>query len=228
MLASRELTIVWGDTPHYWEWTSVPWSRFAEVASLQAVCWFEIRGKINTCLLSPTTNYAAYLVFQAEHSYGFEDIPIESSIRIIGNETTSKIIYLASYKSESEEAEHDLEHEYLSIEDVRSWINDNLSQLYSSPGNDLLGFDDVKTWMNNNLMKLFVSQEHQEPSASMRSDLSYPKKREDNWFEIEVGEFFIEEGEDMELEMTLMEVKAGHWKNGLIVEGIEIRPKGDL
>ncbi|RVX07371.1 F-box protein PP2-B1 [Vitis vinifera] len=230
MLASRELTIIWGDTPGYWEWTSLPESRFPEVAYLQAVCWFEIRGKINTCMLSPRTNYAAYLVFHAGRSHGFEDVPVESSIEIVGNETTTRVIYLARYRSE-EQAEHDdLEYECVSIEDVRSWINDNLTQLYSSqePGKALLGLEDVKTWMNSNVMKLFSSQENEEPTSSIRSDLPYPKKREDSWFEIELGEFFIEGGEDTELEITLMEVKAGHWKDGLIVEGIEIRPKGDL
>lgn len=227
MLGSRDLTIIWGDTPYYWEWTSLPESRFPEVASLQAVCWFEIRGKINTSLLSPGTKYAAYLVFQAHHSFGFEDVPVESSIHILENHTTTKTIYLSSYRSEEKRVEPDVEYDYLSIEEVRSWINDNLSQLYSSPGNELLGFEAVSTWMGNNLKKLFVSQQSQEPDSSRSGDSSsYPKEREDKWYEIELGEFFIEGGEDMELEMSLMEVKAGHWKNGLIVEGIEIRPKG--
>nr|TKS11172.1 F-box family protein [Populus alba] len=53
----------------------------------------------------------------------------------------------------------------------------------------------------------------------------YPNKREDGWLEIELGEFFCKEGEDGELEMSVQEVKGGDWKGGLIVEGIEIRPK---
>jgi hypothetical protein len=53
----------------------------------------------------------------------------------------------------------------------------------------------------------------------------YPKKRGDGWLEIELGEFFCKEGEDRELEMSVQEVKGGDWKGGLIVEGIEIRPK---
>ncbi|XP_073262241.1 putative F-box protein PP2-B12 isoform X1 [Populus alba] len=55
----------------------------------------------------------------------------------------------------------------------------------------------------------------------------YPNKREDGWLEIELGEFFCKEGEDGELEMSVQEVKGGDWKGGLIVEGIEIRPKED-
>ncbi|KAJ6758697.1 hypothetical protein OIU74_025365 [Salix koriyanagi] len=57
------------------------------------------------------------------------------------------------------------------------------------------------------------------------SDGHYPKKRGDGWLEIELGDFFCKEGEDGELEMSVQEVKSGNWKGGLIVEGIEIRPK---
>ena len=52
-----------------------------------------------------------------------------------------------------------------------------------------------------------------------------PKLREDGWLEIEIGEYFNEEGEETELEMCVMEVKGGNWKSGLIIQGIEIRPK---
>ncbi|GMY14099.1 F-box protein At2g02240-like [Fagus crenata] len=52
----------------------------------------------------------------------------------------------------------------------------------------------------------------------------YPKERADGWLEIELGEFF-NGGEDGELEMSILEVKGGDWKGGLIVQGIEIRPK---
>ncbi|XP_057962748.1 F-box protein PP2-B15-like [Malania oleifera] len=51
-------------------------------------------------------------------------------------------------------------------------------------------------------------------------------EREDGWMEIELGEFFIngDEGCD-EVKMSLMEVKGHHLKGGLIIEGIEVRPK---
>ncbi|XWS42924.1 hypothetical protein CRYUN_Cryun16bG0055500 [Craigia yunnanensis] len=56
------------------------------------------------------------------------------------------------------------------------------------------------------------------------SDDQYPKGRVDGWLEIELGEFFNEGCIDGELEMSLLEVKAGHWKGGLVIQGIEIRP----
>lgn len=53
----------------------------------------------------------------------------------------------------------------------------------------------------------------------------YPKEREDGWLEIELGEFFNKGGEDKEVEMGVHEITSGDWKGGLVVQGIEIRPK---
>ncbi|XP_050384445.1 putative F-box protein PP2-B12 [Argentina anserina] len=45
------------------------------------------------------------------------------------------------------------------------------------------------------------------------------------WLEIEMGEFFCEGGEDEDLIMSCLANGDGHWKRGLIVQGIDIRPK---
>ncbi|BAT88125.1 hypothetical protein VIGAN_05156800 [Vigna angularis var. angularis] len=57
--------------------------------------------------------------------------------------------------------------------------------------------------------------------------ISIPLKREDGWMEIELGEFFIDEAEaeaDEEITMNLRE-DGYQLKGGLIIEGIEVRPK---
>ncbi|KAE9598152.1 hypothetical protein Lal_00003917 [Lupinus albus] len=54
-------------------------------------------------------------------------------------------------------------------------------------------------------------------------EIPYPLKREDGWMEIELGEFFSGEGNE-EVKMTLREV-GYRLKGGLVLEGIEIRPK---
>ncbi|KAK4851010.1 hypothetical protein QYF36_011771 [Acer negundo] len=53
------------------------------------------------------------------------------------------------------------------------------------------------------------------------------REREDGWMEIELGEFFNGElGDvDQDVKMSFKEVKSYHLKGGLIVEGIEVRPK---
>lgn len=58
--------------------------RFKEVATLLAVCWFEIKSKIEARLLSPTTAYVAYLVFKMRRrKNGFKSLPINASVRFV-------------------------------------------------------------------------------------------------------------------------------------------------
>ncbi|PHT66824.1 hypothetical protein T459_31249 [Capsicum annuum] len=74
MVSARELVISWGDTPHYWVWSYRPDSRFSEVADLRFVYWHDMRGRIDTRLLSKRTKYVVYLVFKvAGGSYGLEN-----------------------------------------------------------------------------------------------------------------------------------------------------------
>lgn len=51
------------------------------------------------------------------------------------------------------------------------------------------------------------------------------RERGDGWLELELGEFFNEAGDDGAVMMELRETQSGRWKKGLIVHGIEIRPK---
>ena len=53
-----------------------------------------------------------------------------------------------------------------------------------------------------------------------------PRARGDGWMEVEMGEFFNEQGEDGSVLCGLKEVDNYNRKSGLIVEGIELRPKG--
>ncbi|KAL4296029.1 hypothetical protein GQ457_12G001900 [Hibiscus cannabinus] len=84
MLGARELTIIWGDTPSYWTWTSQPHSRFPEVAKLRFVWWLEMKGTVETRILSPNTKYAAYLVFKLKSSgaTGFKDRHVELNVSV--------------------------------------------------------------------------------------------------------------------------------------------------
>lgn len=52
-----------------------------------------------------------------------------------------------------------------------------------------------------------------------------PREREDGWLEIELGEFFNDGSDGEEVRMSVKEVKGVQLKGGLIVEGIELRPK---
>ncbi|GLT87662.1 hypothetical protein SLE2022_057320 [Rubroshorea leprosula] len=95
MLASRNLAITWGDTPCYWTWISRPDSSFPEVAKLLIFCWFEITGRIDCCNLSPMTRNNAFLVFKlVAHVIGFQNKPIEATVRIGGTQVSKRIVYV--------------------------------------------------------------------------------------------------------------------------------------
>lgn len=165
VLSAKDLVITWCDTPMYWTWNSNSDSRFAEVAELINVCLFEIRGKINTCLLSPATLYTAYLVFKfASRIDGLDNQPVDVTMKLNEGECGAQTV---------------------------SW----------------------------NAHGRFRST-----SVTVRGKVHYPKERGDGWLEMELGEFLSMKGEDGELEIRLCDA-SGHWKRGLIVEGIEIRPK---
>nr|GMD32045.1 F-box protein PP2-B10-like [Ipomoea batatas] len=200
MLAAKSLQIVWGNDTRYWKWISLAESRFSEAVELLDVCWFEIWGKINTKMLSPGTNYAAYLVFTARPGItGFESQPLEASIRIGEQEATTRTVYLDP-------------------KGVVSWPRHSLGFHHNEP-----------QWARR--MGLFRSRTLQNANAAAAAPENngdeQPKKREDKWMEVELGEVFIRDGGKEEdcIDISLKEVKGGHWKSGIIVLGIEFRPK---
>ncbi|TXG48674.1 hypothetical protein EZV62_024549 [Acer yangbiense] len=54
-----------------------------------------------------------------------------------------------------------------------------------------------------------------------------PQTRGDGWLESELGEFFYGGDEEGELSISILGIHGGHWKGGLVVQGIEIRPKSE-
>ncbi|XP_059440268.1 putative F-box protein PP2-B12 [Corylus avellana] len=174
MLSPKDLLIAWMENPHFWRWTSLPDARLPEVAELIQVWWLEIRGKINTCMLSRATLYTAYLVFNlSSKSRGFVNLPIEAAVR-----WHKRMVFL------------DVKQEGVRVFNPRAGMG---------------SFQELR-WREG--------------------DGECPKKRGDGWLEIELGDFFNGgDDDDDEVEISVLEVKAGMLKSGLIVQGIEIRPK---
>ncbi|XP_065857084.1 F-box protein At2g02240-like [Euphorbia lathyris] len=54
---------------------------------------------------------------------------------------------------------------------------------------------------------------------------THPLERQDGWLEIELGDYFNREDEVGDLEISILEVNRGDWKGGLVIQGIDIRPK---
>ncbi|XP_078440393.1 F-box protein PP2-B1-like [Wolffia australiana] len=62
------------------------------------------------------------------------------------------------------------------------------------------------------------------PRNSPLDNDQLPRERADGWMEIEMGTFFCDDARQGEVEFSLTETVGGHWKYGLLVEGIELRP----
>ncbi|KAM0878882.1 hypothetical protein ACQ4PT_034590 [Festuca glaucescens] len=189
MLSARDLYIVWVDTPQYWSWIPLTDSRFSEGAQLRNVCWFEIRGTIQSNMLSEDTIYAAYIVFKLdEHSSGLDNPAQEASVSIAETNLTRKVCF-HGYDDDGE----------------AGGVPENYRPMSLLPPQR-------------------IRRRNRRP-VPHGENVGQPQKRADGWMELELGEFFNEGGEDGEVSFSLLEIKGGHWKSGLIVQGIEIRRK---
>ncbi|XP_004494572.1 F-box protein PP2-B15-like [Cicer arietinum] len=158
-LSARQLSISYGNNHLYWSWKHVQGSRFTEAAELRTICWLEIKGSINTEILSPKTIYGAYLKIKiVDRAYGLDTLPSEVSIEF-GNYKSQRNVYICK-------------------------TNGKVS------------------------CNCYSVQKHY---------------GDDEWLEIELGSFYTESVQ--ELRLCLKEVKGVHLKGGLIVDGIELRPK---
>ncbi|PIN21762.1 hypothetical protein CDL12_05532 [Handroanthus impetiginosus] len=68
----------------------------------------------------------------------------------------------------------------------------------------------------------------QQDNGSPRQSGQLPVRRSDGWLEIELGKFCNGRGDNGDAEARLMEIEVLSGKSGLIVEGIEFRPKAQF
>jgi len=133
--------------------------RFEEAAELRTISWLEIKGSINSGMLSPNTLYGAYLKVKiADRAYGLDLLPSEVSVEVGKHKSQGTVCIRSCRKTDT------------------------------------------------------------------KCCFRFPSKLEDEeWSEIELGSFCTHS--DEEVRMCLKEVEGVHLKGGLIVDGIEIRPK---
>ncbi|KAH7521806.1 hypothetical protein FEM48_Zijuj07G0071300 [Ziziphus jujuba var. spinosa] len=86
MIGSRRLSIA-GHKPVYRK-TSLPAeSSFSRVAKLRQVWWLDIRGRIETNILSPKSTYGAYFVYKLDECcWAFKNKPVEFRVYFEGEE----------------------------------------------------------------------------------------------------------------------------------------------
>ncbi|KAH0722788.1 hypothetical protein KY290_005440 [Solanum tuberosum] len=92
MIAPRELIISDSDDAFSWQWGARRDSRFSEVAYYLIIGnQLEIRGTIGTKMLSPKTEYNAYLVFKLVNMCDYRLESAKSSIRFVNYDSETDI-----------------------------------------------------------------------------------------------------------------------------------------
>lgn len=160
------------------------------------VCWLEIRGKTSTKLLSPCTTYTVYLIFKlADTARGLGTPPQETAITV-GEETVSRQSVCLQPDDRGRRRFRQGRFRFLYMHNMVTGIANDIDKTAKLP----------RRWKGE-------------------GEGEGEEEKDDRWMEMEMGEFFNANGEDGDVEMSFMEVKGGHWKRGLILLGIEIRPK---
>ena len=113
--------------------------RFSEVALLVDVCWFDIKGRMKTMMLSPDTTYVAHLIFQfKDNNWGFESIPMKTCISVVGErgdstETDTHTVYLEVGGSGYVVGEHN---RHLPQNRNDGWMEIELGEFFNGQGDD--------------------------------------------------------------------------------------------
>ncbi|XVF31418.1 hypothetical protein REPUB_Repub16aG0144400 [Reevesia pubescens] len=95
ILSAEELSLAWSSNPLYWSWISMAESRFSRVAALRTTDWLEIRGNIRTQMLTPNTNYGAYLLMKiSDQAYGLDLMPSEITLKVGNQEVSCSSVFL--------------------------------------------------------------------------------------------------------------------------------------
>ncbi|XP_065637184.1 F-box protein PP2-B10 isoform X1 [Quercus suber] len=142
LLPARELSIIWGSTPQYWRWISLPEeSRFPEVAELHSVWWFDISGKMSTSILSPKTHYAAYLVYKLRsRAHGFDGPPFKASVGTIGGEVYEQTVRLGLFVMQPNQQDRIIpppqQHTSRPKQREDGWLEIELGQFFNEGGED--------------------------------------------------------------------------------------------
>ena len=199
MLAARALTIIWGDTPYYWNWITLPESRSA----------IEFHNCFTHCgcfYFSVTHVNAIPLFLSLQFLNRFPEVAQLSDVcwlEIRGVMSTLALSPNTQYAA------------YLVFKMVEADGFEN------RPVELSVGIFGGETSTKN--VCLDPNSEGRQHNKVV--GLQRPNVKRDGWLEIEMGEFFNSGLEDEEVQMSVWEVRGGNWKRGLTIEGIEIRPK---
>ncbi|KAL2469516.1 putative F-box protein PP2-B8 [Abeliophyllum distichum] len=171
MIGARELEIFWAGDPEVWEWTSHKDSRFSMVVELLWEWGLDIRGRIETQMLSPKTHYAAYLVFKlGKHFRGFESekgiIKFVKYDKDYEAERRATTLHLQPVKSRNGK---------IAVRRSDGWMEVQLGMFYNDLGDD----GPVEAWFlgNNDYIKSGLIVEGIEFQPTTNADIEINRRK---------------------------------------------------
>ncbi|XP_028782014.1 F-box protein PP2-B11-like [Neltuma alba] len=137
MIGARGLWILWSPDLRYWSYASIQESRFPEVAVLDHVWWFEVKGILNTRLLSPKTTYDVFFIFQfGSEILGFTGTFINFSLNKSGAFTSEGQVVLYPPRIGVKERED-------------GWLEIKVGEFYTDHEEDGDGLLEFRLWEFN-------------------------------------------------------------------------------
>ncbi|KAH9670764.1 F-box protein [Citrus sinensis] len=208
MISARDLLIIWSSTSAYWRWISIPEASFFSFTH----CFYLFR-------------YYSFLmskVILAISKNRF--LEVAELIRVCWLEIRGKIstrslspgtLYTAYLVYKLTAGSYGFEYQPVAVSVGLVSGETQTQTVYLHEERGLRqGYHGL------------LNRSSSQASTPKENDGYFPKERKDEWLEIELGDFFNEEDvEDGELEMSVLELAGGHWKCGLVIQGIDIRPK---
>ena len=116
--------------------------RFPEVAELNYVWWFDIRGKMSTSVLSPKTNYAAYLVFKLRRRASGFNPPPKASVGTTGGVEDYKQTVCLGLPAREPRQQHQIvpslpqQHNLHPKQRKDGWLEIKLGEFFNEGGED--------------------------------------------------------------------------------------------
>jgi hypothetical protein len=203
MLGARELSVIWGDDARYWKWVSSAMSPvLAQSRSLSNALFACACVHRHACLsfLYIATVGVIFLLYEMCRFSEVAHLLLVYWL-LIGRRIETNIL--------SPNTRYGAYFVYTLVED------------------HFYGFDrpmKVSIEFENENEDNATNDAYLLPDTPGGQNGQVPRRREDMWLEVEIGEFFNGQVERV-VDMRLGETKVLNMKSGLVVHGIELRPK---
>uniref|UniRef100_A0A0D9VBP3 Uncharacterized protein n=1 Tax=Leersia perrieri TaxID=77586 RepID=A0A0D9VBP3_9ORYZ len=160
---------------------------------------------------SEAATYAAYMVFKLATGSTGMDHPHRAKIRFGGYKASHQVFLQIHGNKSATQNKQLVDHNEDELVPNSHSLSGTSTITRRRTGNHKAQIDEIKPGLD------------QIDPPCHGGNAYYPDKRADGWMEIQLGEFYSDDGEDDEVFISLVASEGDEMKRGLFVQGIEIR-----